>query len=220
MSKMHSGMPQMPGNNPAAFNGPQAHQPSTSRAEADDGVDEMIKSITGQSSFSSGNNRQLAYSSDPPGFPPDRRARQMSHQPAHAHLGLNELEAHEDPEQVLCDVRGEESRHAEEAAEVRHGNDPSPVQGLVTPPKQAETSVAASSGAAEKKKKKSKHRDEAVRLIYNDSAISPEEKMAQRAKYAFDCSAHESTQTVLGDISGAVTGGAGETIRDPADRGI
>ncbi|KAK4542891.1 hypothetical protein LTR36_006080 [Oleoguttula mirabilis] len=78
--------------------------------------------------------------------------------------------------------------------------------------------IAANKTAAtadKKDKKKKKHRGDETKLIYSDNRTSPEEKMAQHARYAFQRVEH--TETVLGDLSGAVTGATDETVRDPQD---
>ena len=63
--------------------------------------------------------------------------------------------------------------------------------------------------------KKSKKDKDNVRLVYSDSEVSPEEKMAKLPRYAFDPKERE--ETVLGDPTPAVTGvvsGSNDPVRD------
>ncbi|KAI9816706.1 MAG: hypothetical protein M1832_004994 [Thelocarpon impressellum] len=60
--------------------------------------------------------------------------------------------------------------------------------------------------APEKKTKKEKDKDKAMRLVYSDEKISPEEKMASLPRYAFVPPRNE--ETVLGDATTAAVAGA------------
>ncbi|KAH9838939.1 BUB3-interacting and GLEBS motif-containing protein [Teratosphaeria destructans] len=63
--------------------------------------------------------------------------------------------------------------------------------------------------------KKKKH-DAHVRLVYSDDAMSPEEKLSIRPKYAYRRPADQA-ETTTGPISAGVTGPAGDTVPDPQD---
>ena len=70
-------------------------------------------------------------------------------------------------------------------------------------------------GAETSTEKKSKKDKDNVRLVYSDSEVSPEEKMAKLPRYAFDPKERE--ETVLGDPTAAVTGvvsGPNDPVRD------
>jgi len=84
----------------------------------------------------------------------------------------------------------------------------------VIPTSQSKPAVAAAASSGKKDKKKKKHGAES-KLIYSDELTSPEEKMAQKARYTFKRDDH--TEMVLGEISGAVTGRVDDTVRDPQD---
>ena len=68
-----------------------------------------------------------------------------------------------------------------------------------------------------KKGKKGKTANEA-KLLYTDNATSPEEKMANYSKYAFQ--REEKRETVLGDVGAAVTGieRGEDDVRDAQDK--
>ncbi|KGO76409.1 Zinc finger, BED-type predicted [Penicillium italicum] len=69
-------------------------------------------------------------------------------------------------------------------------------------------------GSSKPKKEKTKP---AVRLVYNDDTLSPEEKMAQLPRYAYV--PDRNTQTALGELPGNVIVGAiqdSDTVIDPA----
>ncbi|EMC99906.1 hypothetical protein BAUCODRAFT_354810 [Baudoinia panamericana UAMH 10762] len=56
------------------------------------------------------------------------------------------------------------------------------------------------------------------RLLCDDARnVGLEEEIAKRPKYCFDRLAHERTEFVLGDISGAVTAETEDVVRDPQD---
>lgn len=80
--------------------------------------------------------------------------------------------------------------------------------------KQAET-TADKKGDEKPKKDKSK----AVRLVYSDNETSPEEKMAQLARYAFV--PEQKGETVLEEVPASVVTGTTremDTVEDAADR--
>jgi hypothetical protein len=79
----------------------------------------------------------------------------------------------------------------------------------------AETKPA--EGTTEKKSKKDK--DKEVKLVYSDNEVSPEEKLAKLARYAFDPKDRE--ETVLGQPTAAVTGtvSGSDGITRPSYRG-
>ncbi|KAK5708767.1 hypothetical protein LTR17_020367 [Elasticomyces elasticus] len=57
--------------------------------------------------------------------------------------------------------------------------------------------------------------------VYAENVITPEEKMASKARYAFDRNASVKTEFVQGDVTGAVTGIMGEdVVRDPTETAI
>jgi hypothetical protein len=56
----------------------------------------------------------------------------------------------------------------------------------------------------EKEKKSKKDKDKDIKLVYSDNDTSPEEKMAQLSRYAFDPKEHE--EKVLGKTTASVTG--------------
>lgn len=69
-------------------------------------------------------------------------------------------------------------------------------------------------GISKPKKEKAKP---AIRLVYNDDTLSPEEKMAQLPRYAYV--PDKSTQTALGELPGNAIVGAiqdSDTVFDPA----
>ncbi|KAI7578471.1 hypothetical protein KC316_g9857, partial [Hortaea werneckii] len=70
-----------------------------------------------------------------------------------------------------------------------------------------------------KKSKKSKKNKETskIQLVYSDEIVSPEEKLATKPRYAFE--RDEKTDFARDEISGAVTGATGDTVRDPQDAG-
>ncbi|EMC96133.1 hypothetical protein BAUCODRAFT_464586 [Baudoinia panamericana UAMH 10762] len=68
------------------------------------------------------------------------------------------------------------------------------------------------------KRQKASNDTSLEKLVCNeDKDTSPEEQRAKNPKYAFDRSAHERTEFVMGDISGAVTAETEDVVRDPQD---
>ena len=81
--------------------------------------------------------------------------------------------------------------------------------------KQAETTADKPKSEEKPKKDKSK----AVRLVYSDNETSPEEKMAQLARYAFV--PEQKGETVLEEVPASVVTGTTremDTVEDAADR--
>jgi hypothetical protein len=70
------------------------------------------------------------------------------------------------------------------------------------------SSAAKEAAAAEKPAKKDKAKN--TRMIYSDENVSPEEKMAKLARYAFSRQMFQQ-ETALGEIPGSIVVG---TIRD------
>ena len=78
----------------------------------------------------------------------------------------------------------------------------------------ANDAASQTEGGNKPKKEKAKP---AIRMIYNDDTLSPEEKKAQLPRYAYV--PDKSTQTVLGDVPGNAIVGAiqdSDTVIDPA----
>ncbi|KAI2739939.1 hypothetical protein DTO012A8_9972 [Penicillium roqueforti] len=78
----------------------------------------------------------------------------------------------------------------------------------------ANDAASKTEGSSKPKKEKAKP---AIRMIYNDDTLSPEEKKAQLPRYAYV--PDKSTQTVLGEIPGNAIVGAiqdSDTVIDPA----
>jgi len=237
MAKMHAGAMQASPNGAPPYSAPPHQQMPMKREEIGDSVDELISSVTGQKPlYSAAHSRPLPFGSDLTDFQSDSRHKQL---PLHHRQEVNSQ--HNSPLDTGR-VRTQPTDNTREG-QVPNGRDhaspatpapvsatpvsatPAPVsatpaQVSATPVLQPEESTPQSGTAVEKRKKKSKHNDEAVKLVYRDKLRSPEEKLAHKAKYAFHRNAHEHTQTVLGDISGALTGPTGDTVNDPADRSV
>lgn len=78
----------------------------------------------------------------------------------------------------------------------------------------AKETIPKTEGISKPKKEKAKP---AIRLVYNDDTLSPEEKMAQLPRYAYV--PDKSTQTALGELPGNAIVGAiqdSDTVFDPA----
>ncbi|CAG8925750.1 unnamed protein product [Penicillium salamii] len=94
-------------------------------------------------------------------------------------------------------------------------NTPAPVQTPIDDQVSGEKE-AAKTEATEKPAKKEKTKPP-VRMVYNHDSLSPEERMAQLPRYAWN--PDHSTETVLGDVPGSNIVGAiqdSDTVLDPA----
>lgn len=100
-----------------------------------------------------------------------------------------------------------------------NGSSAQPTENVSTPvdnqiPGAANDVVSKTEGSSKPKKEKTKP---AIRMVYNDDTLSPEEKMAQLPRYAYV--PDQSTQTALSELPGNAIVGAiqeSDTVIDPA----
>lgn len=69
-----------------------------------------------------------------------------------------------------------------------------------------EQATAGAADGVEKKAKKTKDKEKAMRLIYADNEVSPEEKMAKKTRYAFDPATKKEPEYLGSAVEATTTG--------------
>ncbi|KAK5122669.1 hypothetical protein LTR85_003932 [Meristemomyces frigidus] len=228
MAKMHAGAPGQPPR-PSAPGQPVRHanggwnfssqppqptpQPTIKQEDTDttlgDSVDDLINSVTGQGAYA--RPRSPYAEARPP--PAHRQPGYRSDRPDRSGTTRSIKQESPSPDPIPVEApRGHRFRMTHPIKPESPDPDPEPVEvkALSGPLAVDEEPII-----GKKEKRKKKHHAETSKLVYSDEVTAPEEKMAQMPRYAFQRVEH--TETVLGDLSGAVTGATNDTVRDPQD---